>query len=106
MQILAEIRLPEAIDRKLLSPFQYFGVTDTVDLDSLKWTRGGYDKTESVEGDDIYLEYTTAKVVRGNTVRLGAGCKIDLVEYKTSLEKASDCIVKEEKHGSYVDLSK
>ena len=45
-RIAAEIRLPEAIDRKLLCPFQYFGVTDTVDLDDLKWTRGGYDKTE------------------------------------------------------------
>lgn len=27
-RIAAEIRLPEAIDRKLLCPFQYFGVTD------------------------------------------------------------------------------
>ena len=45
-RIAAEIRLPEAIDRKLLSPFQYFGVTDTVDLDTLKWSAGGYDKNE------------------------------------------------------------
>lgn len=45
-RIAAEIRLPEAIDRKLLCPFQYFGVTDTVDLDSLKWANGGYDKGE------------------------------------------------------------
>lgn len=45
-RIAAEIRLPEAIDRKLLCPFQYFGVTDTIDLDELKWARGGYDKTE------------------------------------------------------------
>ena len=45
-RIAAEIRLPEAIDRKLLCPFQYFGVTDTVDLDKLKWAAGGYDKTE------------------------------------------------------------
>lgn len=45
-RIAAEIRLPEAIDRKLLCPFQYFGVTDTIDLDDLKWTRGGYDKAE------------------------------------------------------------
>lgn len=43
-RIAAEIRLPEAIDRKLLCPFQYFGVTDTVDLDKLKWAAGGYDK--------------------------------------------------------------
>jgi superfamily II DNA or RNA helicase len=45
-RIAAEIRLPEAIDRKLLCPFQYFGVTDTVDLTELRWVRGGYDKTE------------------------------------------------------------
>ena len=45
-RIAAEIRLPEAIDRKLLSPFQYFGVTDTIDLDTLKWSRGGYDVRE------------------------------------------------------------
>lgn len=45
-RIAAEIRLPEAIDRKLLCPFQYFGVTDNVDLDTLKWTAGGYDKSE------------------------------------------------------------
>lgn len=45
-RIAAEIRLPEAIDRKLLSPFQYFGVTDTVNLDTLKWQAGGYDKGE------------------------------------------------------------
>ena len=45
-RIAAEIRLPEAIDRKLLCPFQYFGVTDTIDLDKLKWAAGGYDRSE------------------------------------------------------------
>jgi len=45
-RIAAEIRLPEAIDRKLLCPFQYFGVTDNVDLDNLRWAAGGYDKGE------------------------------------------------------------
>lgn len=45
-RIAAEIRLPEAIDRELLCPFQYFGVTDTVDLDTLKWSAGGYDRGE------------------------------------------------------------
>ena len=42
----AEIRLPEAIDRKLLCPFQYFGVADTVDLTELRWVRGGHDKSQ------------------------------------------------------------
>lgn len=45
-KIATEIRLPEAIDRKLLCPFQYFGVTDDVDLSTLKWQRGGYDQKE------------------------------------------------------------
>jgi len=44
--IAAEIRLPEAINRQLLVPFQYFGITDTVDLSSVKFVRGYYDKTE------------------------------------------------------------
>ena len=43
-KIAAEIRLPEAIDRNLLAPFHYFGITDTVDLDDVSWSRGGYDK--------------------------------------------------------------
>ncbi len=45
-RVAAEIRLPEAIDRKLLCPFQYFGVADTVDLTNLRWVRGGYDKSQ------------------------------------------------------------
>lgn len=44
--IAAEIRLPEAIERQLLCPFHYYGITDSVDLSSLKWTVGGYDKSE------------------------------------------------------------
>jgi superfamily II DNA or RNA helicase/HKD family nuclease len=38
----AQIRLPDAINRKLLTPFQYFAVPDTEDLSRLRWQRGGY----------------------------------------------------------------
>lgn len=38
----AEIRLPEALNRKLLCPFQYFGVTDNVDLSNVSWQNGRY----------------------------------------------------------------
>ncbi|MBP3866265.1 MAG: DUF3427 domain-containing protein, partial [Eggerthellaceae bacterium] len=56
-RIAAEIRLPEAIDRKLLSPFQYFGVTDTINLSRVKWSAGSYDKGElsrmyTISGND------------------------------------------------------
>lgn len=42
----AEIRLPEAINRQLLVPFQYFGVTDEIDLSHVKYERGRYDEKE------------------------------------------------------------
>lgn len=45
-RISAEIRLTEAINRKLLCPFQYYGIADTVDLKDVKWARGGYDVGE------------------------------------------------------------
>jgi superfamily II DNA or RNA helicase/HKD family nuclease len=45
-RIAAEIRLGEAIERKLLSPFHYFGVTDNVDLSRVRWVKGQYDETE------------------------------------------------------------
>lgn len=44
--IAAEIRLIDAIDRKLLCPFQYFGITDSIDLSKVKWSRKGYDLKE------------------------------------------------------------
>lgn len=51
--IASEMRLPEAINKKLLSPFQYFCVTDTVDLSKLKWSRKGYDTKEL---ENVYTE--------------------------------------------------
>ena len=68
-RIAAEIRLPEAIDRKLLCPFQYFGVTDTVDLDSLRWTQGGYDKKRT--GARVCVQRRGGSVACGTGSRLG-----------------------------------
>lgn len=48
-RIAAELRLPEAIDNMLLSPFQYFCVGDrTTDLSNVSWNQGGYDENELV----------------------------------------------------------
>lgn len=42
-----ELRLWEALERQLLSPFQYFGIHDDVDLQRLEWKRGrGYDTAQ------------------------------------------------------------
>lgn len=45
-RIAAEIRLREALNRKLLCPFQYFGITDSIDLSKVGWERGRYVASE------------------------------------------------------------
>lgn len=44
--IAAEIRLPEAINQRHLSPFQYFGIDDETDLRKISWSKGRYDIAE------------------------------------------------------------
>ncbi|MCC5816654.1 MAG: DUF3427 domain-containing protein, partial [Leptospira sp.] len=44
--IAAELRLPEAINRKYLCPFQYFGVADNTDISGVSWRNGRYDINE------------------------------------------------------------
>ena len=48
---------------------------------------------DNIEGDLIYLENTNAKIVRGKNVTIGAGCKIELVEYKDTFKKDDKSIV-------------
>lgn len=64
--ITAEIRLPDAINRKLLCPFQYFGVSDSVDYSALRWQRGGYvqaDLEKALTGNDVRANLIIKKVV-------------------------------------------
>ncbi|MFP4235240.1 MAG: DUF3427 domain-containing protein [Nitriliruptoraceae bacterium] len=61
-----EMRLWDALDQRLLSPFQYFGIADDTDLSQVTWRRGGYATAELSNvftGDDARV----AKVLR--TVR-------------------------------------
>src|SRR5690606_7475064 len=45
-RIAAEIRLAEALHRKLLCPFQYFGIADTQDISKVSWKNGRYNVEE------------------------------------------------------------
>ncbi len=45
-RIAVELRLWEALERGLLSPFHYFGLHDNVDLSHVAWKRGRYDEKE------------------------------------------------------------
>lgn len=49
---------------------------------------------DSIEGDDISLEATRAKKVKGKRVTLGAGCEIETVEYSASLKVEEGATVK------------
>ena len=65
--ITAEIRLPDAVNRKLLCPFQYFGITDdtSIDLRNITWGRGGYDQKELDKvftGNDARAQLVIRKV--------------------------------------------
>lgn len=42
----AEIRLWDAIDRQLVAPFDYFGISDGIDLREVRWQRGRYLETD------------------------------------------------------------
>ncbi|KMK75606.1 polymer-forming cytoskeletal protein [Alkalihalobacillus pseudalcaliphilus] len=50
---------------------------------------------EVIEGDKVEIEYTQADVVRGNHIKIGPGCKVDLVEYKGELDIHDNASVKE-----------
>jgi superfamily II DNA or RNA helicase len=62
--VVAEIRLPDAINRKLLCPFQYFGITDAVDYRAFRWQRGGYNieqLDQILTGNDIRARLVVEK---------------------------------------------
>ncbi len=59
--IAAELRLWHALDDQLLVPFEYYGISDGVDLRAVRWSRGGYD---SGHLGDIYTGHDArAKLV-------------------------------------------
>jgi len=50
--------------------------------------------TDQIEGDKVELEHTIAAVVRGNQVSIGAGCHIERVEYRDTLNIHKSAVVK------------
>ncbi len=49
--------------------------------------------TDIIEGDEIYLEYTKAKTIRGNNVEIGKGCEIGLIEYKNAYKQDEKALI-------------
>lgn len=70
-------------------------------IDLARWLKllplpiGNHLTVQTIEGDHIYLEYTTAEVVRGANIVIGPGCEIDLIEYTNKLEQDKRSKVKQ-----------
>lgn len=63
----AELRLWHALERQLLTPFEYYGVSDGVDLSRVGWARGAYDVTgldELYTGNDRRAELVLEQLRR------------------------------------------
>ncbi|MTK63703.1 MAG: polymer-forming cytoskeletal protein [Methanobacterium sp.] len=60
--------------------FSFLGLKNMITPHSNK----GFLEVDTIEGDEIYLENTHAKVVRGKNITLGPDCQIDKVEYQDS----------------------
>ena len=48
---------------------------------------------ETVEGEDVHLEATSARVVKGRRVKIGPECRIESVEYAESLQIDPQAVV-------------
>lgn len=81
-RIAFEMRLWDALDQALLSPFQYFGIADDVDLSGLAWSRGGYVAAE------------LGAVYTGNDARAGKVLRAveDLVADPGSMRALGFCV--------------
>ncbi|WP_018661661.1 polymer-forming cytoskeletal protein [Heyndrickxia acidiproducens] len=92
-------------DHILLEPFgrctiQEIGgqsITVKKDASFSSWLKPFFPTTlsvNSIEGDEIDLEVTAAKVVRGRNVKIGKKCEVDLVEYTGTFQKDDGATVK------------
>ncbi|MET8163075.1 DUF3427 domain-containing protein [Streptomyces sp. NPDC005329] len=80
-RIAAEMRLWEALENDLLSPFHYFGISDNTDLSTVEWKRGTYDPSElsdklssDVRRAGLVVKAVTEKVAEPSAMRALGFC--------------------------------
>jgi len=91
--IAAELRIWHALDRQLLVPFEYYGISDNTDLTQVRWTRTGYDLkalgnvyTGNDARVDLVLRQLLRRVATLNRIRGLAFCAS--VEHAEFMAKA------------------
>ena len=50
--------------------------------------------SQAIEGDTIAVERVSTPLIVGRIVAIGAGCKVDLVQYSEEIEIHPDAVVK------------
>ena len=65
--VAGEIRLPDALEQKLLCPFHYYAISDhTTDLSAVEWKRGKYEFSEIenlISGNKLRAQLVIDKVI-------------------------------------------
>ncbi|MDH4118429.1 MAG: DUF3427 domain-containing protein [Acidimicrobiia bacterium] len=88
-RISIELRLWDALEQGLLSPFHYFGIHDATDLSGVTWRRGkGYDVAELTNiytGDDIW----TSKVIAAVRDKIGDATRMRALGFCVSIDHAN-----------------
>ena len=51
--------------------------------------------TDTIEADEVDLESTRARIVRGVNIRIGKGCEIDRIEYSGTIEHEPSAVIRE-----------
>jgi superfamily II DNA or RNA helicase len=79
-RIVSEIRLPDAINRRLVVPFHYYGISDVegVDYSALRWERGGFRTVELdnlVTGNDLRAQHVVDQC-RKRLIDVGSACSL------------------------------
>ena len=84
-----ELRLWDALEQGLLSPFHYFGIHDGTDLSKIAWRRGaGYDIKELTNlytGDDL----RASKVIQAVVDKIGEPKGMQALGFCVSIEHAN-----------------
>jgi superfamily II DNA or RNA helicase len=87
-RISVELRLWDALEQGLLSPFHYFGIHDGTDLSGVTWRRGkGYDTRELTNvytADDMW----TSKVIAAVGEKIGDPKQMRALGFCVSIEHA------------------
>jgi len=86
-RIAAELRLWHALEKQLLVPFEYYGISDNTDLRSIRWNRGSYqaaDLANIYTGNEARVDLVVAQL----RLRVGDPTRIRAIAFCVSVEHA------------------